>query len=227
MFDNDQMTDRPELHALRDSLAGVALPGRPPLEAIKARAHRHRGRRRPRAAGLLVTGAAAGVVLTLGLAGGLGQAPTHGTIGGSSPLSIRTPSYTLISDTGGKVTLIINPRKLFDATALQRDLARYDIPAKVTDGRFCSSNPPPAGLSKVVSMTRGGGGVRPTITFDPSAIPAGAELSFGHFRLTGYQLAEVALIDASSQSCTSTVPTSGPTQFGYMLLPPGKATSHG
>jgi hypothetical protein len=219
MFDNDQMTDSAELRELRDSLAGVALPGRPPLEAIKARGRTHRRRRLSGVAGLFVTGAAVGSALTLALAGGSSSTPVHGTTGTLTPGTIRTASFTLISDTTGNVKLTINPKKLFDAATLQSDLARFRIPAKVTAGSFCTSDPAPAGLSQVVSM---GTGKRQTITFDPSAIPAGTELSFGNFRLRFGQAAEVALIDTHSFTCTSNPSTSRSAaggQVGYYRLP--------
>jgi hypothetical protein len=134
----------------------------------------------------------------------------HSTVP-SAPGTIRTASYTLISNTTGTVTLTINQKELFDAAALQSDLARYGIPAKVTTGSFCSSNPEPAGFSQVVSgrpdrewTAQVGTGEQPTITFDPSAIPAGAELSFGNFQLaSGQQQADMALIDTSASSCSS------------------------
>jgi hypothetical protein len=107
------------------------------------------------AAGVL-TGAVAGAALTLGLTGVLG----HGTITTSAPGAIRTPSYTLVSYTTGKVALTINPKELFDAAALQSDLARDGIPAKVTAGSFCSSDPAPAGFSQVCQSNRPGGSLR-------------------------------------------------------------------
>jgi hypothetical protein len=166
--------------------------------------------RRAAVAGLFVTGAVAGTALTLGLFGVLGRAPVHGSIPASAPGAIRTPSYTLVSNTTGTVTLTINPKELFDAAALQGDLARYGIPAKVTTGSFCSSDPQPAGFLQVVSgqpdrdwTAQAGTGAQPTITFDPSAIPAGAELSFGNFQLdSGEQQADIALIDSSADSCS-------------------------
>jgi hypothetical protein len=219
MFDNDQLTASVELRELRDSLTGVALPEPPPLEAIRARGRARRRRRLSGVAGLFVTGAVAGSALTLALAGGPGHAPVHATIGTSAPLAIRTASYTLISDTSGTVKLTINPKKLFDAAALQSDLARFGIPAKVTAGRFCTSDPEPAGLSQVVSMRTGR---RQTITFDPRAIPHGTELSFGNFQLGFGQAAEVALIDTHSFTCTSNPSTNWPAdggRVGYYRLP--------
>jgi hypothetical protein len=88
----------------------------------------------------------------------------------------------------------------------------------VTSGSFCSSDPHPAGFAQVLSFSPPGpgtstpqSGVQRTITIDPSAMPAGAELSFGYFQLASGQLAgeqeaEVVLVDTSSYTCTSTPP---------------------
>ena len=200
MSDNDQMTDSAELRALRDSLSGVATSERPRLEAITARGRPRRRRRLSAVAGLSV--AAAGTALALGLTGVLGPARPPGMI--------RTASFTLVSNANGTATLTINPKELLDPAALQSDLTQYGIPAKVTSGSFCSSDPHPAGFSQVVSVdwpsnASPQSGVQPTITIDPSAMPAGAELSVGYFRLpSGEQQADVALIDTSSYTCTST-----------------------
>ena len=174
---------------------------------------RGRARRRHRVsavAGLSVAGAAAGTALALGLTGVLGPARTPGTI--------RTASFTLASNSNGTATLTINPKELLDPTALQSDLAQYGIPAKVTSGSFCSSDPHPAGFCRSCSMQPTGpgtstpqSGVQPTITIDPSAMPAGAELSVGYFQLgsgedAGEQQAGVVLIDSNSYACTSNPP---------------------
>ena len=148
MSGNDQMTDGAELRELRDSLSGVAMSERPRLETITARGRARRRRRLSAVAGLSVAGAAAGTALALGLTGVLGPARTPGTI--------RTASFTLASNSNGTATLTINPKELLDPAALQSDLAQYGIPAKVTSGSFCSSDPHPAGFSQVVSMHRRG-----------------------------------------------------------------------
>jgi hypothetical protein len=212
---NDQMTDGPELRELRDSLSGAAMPGRPRLEAITARGRAHRRRRRSAVAGLSVAGAVAGTALALGLAGVLGPARTPGTI--------RTASFTLVSHSDGTATLTLNPKELLDPAALQNDLAQDGIPAKVTSGSFCSSNPHPAGFSQVVSFHPAGpgtwtphSGVRLTITIDPAAMPAGAELSVGFFKLaSGQQQASVVLMDPDSYTCTSTPPDLNGSPNGY------------
>jgi hypothetical protein len=141
----------------------------------------------------------------------LGRDAVHGGAPSSALRAIHTPSYTLISNTSGTVTLTIHPQELFDPAALQSDLAHYGIPSMVTSGSFCSSDPTPAGFSQVVSLHPGGeftvqgpatGQV--AVTFDPSAIPAGAELSIGDFQLpSGQQQADLGLISTSSSTCTS------------------------
>ena len=164
------------------------------------------------------TAAAAGVALVLGLTGVLGHAPAHGTVRSLAPDTIRTASFTLRHNHNGTDTLTINPKELLDSAALQSDLATYGIPAKVTSGSFCSSDPAPAGFSQVVSGLPApqppvpvGSGKPPAITIDPSAMPAGTELSFGNFQLpSGEQQADSALIDTSSYTCTSTAPAPTP-----------------
>jgi len=218
MSDNDQLTESAELRQLRDSLSGIAMPGRPGLETITARGRAHRRRRLSGIAGLCVAGVAAAAALTLGLPGVLGPAPARGAG------TIRTAAFTIVSNPDGTATLTLNPKELFDPTALQNDLASDGIPAKVTVGSFCSSDPGPDGFSRVViprvpwhdadaapdpAEPLGKGA---TLTIDPAALPAGAELSFGDFKLaSGQQQASFALIDANSFTCSTTPPDpSGP-----------------
>jgi hypothetical protein len=219
MSGNDQMIDGAELRELRDSLSGVAMPERPRLEAIMARGRARRRHRLSAVAGLSVAGAAAGTALAVGLTGVLGPARTPGTI--------RTAAFTLVSNSNGTATLTINPKELLDPAALQSDLARYGIPAKVTTGSFCSSDPAPAGFSQVVSSHPAGpftatpqNGVHPTITINPAAMPAGTELSVGNFQLSsgeyaGQQQADFVLIDTSSYTCSSTPPDPNGLPAGY------------
>jgi hypothetical protein len=59
-------------------------------------------------------------------------------------------------------------------------------------------------------------GIRPAITIDSSAMPAGTELSVGYFQLSpGQQQADVVLIDTSSHACTSTRPDPNGLPDGY------------
>jgi hypothetical protein len=216
MSDNDQLTDSPELRELRDSLSGVAMPERPRLEAITARGRARRRHRLTRVTRLSVASVAAVTAAALGLSGALSPGPTLGTI--------RTASFTLVRNTNGTDKLTLNPGELLDPAQLQSDLAKYGIPAKVTTGRYCTSDPVPAGFSQVVSgpgpgTWQAGSGEQPTITIDPSAMPAGTELSIGNFRLpTGEQQADSDLIDPSSNTCSSTPPTLGPDTPGLGVL---------
>ena len=96
MSDHDQMTDDAGLRELRHSLSGVAMPGRPRLEAITARGRARRRRRLSAVAGLSVAGAAAGTALAIGLTGVLGPARTLGTI--------RTASFIPSSASEGRAS---------------------------------------------------------------------------------------------------------------------------
>ena len=168
-------------------------------------------------AGLSAAGVAgAGVALGLGLAG---PGPAHDTG------TIRTAAFTLVTNADGTATLTINPNVLLEPGTLQRDLARDGIPAMVTVGRFCSSDPAPAGFSQVVSLQKMPRaelpkpplpGTKPkhlpdrTMTINPVELPAGAELSVGNFQLANGQETFLALIDTGSYSCTSTAPAAPP-----------------
>ena len=214
---HDEMSDNEVLRAASDSLSAIPMASPPDVEAIMARGRARRRQRLSAVAGLSVAAAAAGTAMVLGLTGVLGPARTSGTI--------RTASFTLASNANGTATLTINPKELLDPAALQSDLAQDGIPAKVTSGSFCSSDPHPAGFSQVVSVNWPSNvspqsGVQPTITIDPSAMPAGAELSVGYFKLSsgeaaGEQQADVVLIDTSSYTCTSTPPDPNGPPAGY------------
>jgi hypothetical protein len=232
---HDEMSDNEVLRAAADSLSAMPMASPPDVGAIMARGRARRRRRLSAVAGLSAAAAATGTALALGLTGVLGPARTPGTI--------RTASFTLVSNANGTATLTINPKELLDPAALQSDLAQDGIPAKVTSGSFCSSDPHPAGFSQVVSVNWPSNvspqsGVQPTITIDPSAMPAGAELSVGYFQLSsgeaaGEQQADLVLIDTSSYTCTSTPPDpNGPPagygewdSFGLLYGGPGPAGS--
>lgn len=219
---DDEMSDSEVLRAASEVLSRISVADAPDVEAITSRGRALRNRRLASAAGLSMAAAAA--ALALSLTGVLGASQAK------APGSMRTMSFTLVSHHNGTATLTINPDELLDTTALQNDLQQDGIPAHVTSGSFCSSKPAPAGFWHVVSgsMTprnpyRGNvfgpagtlvnvngitkRAVAPTITFDPAAIPAGTELSFGDLasvlgthRMHGVVM---GLINANSYTCNS------------------------
>jgi hypothetical protein len=169
----------------------------------------HPGRRnRWLAAGITAAAASLVLVLGLGLSGVIGSTPAQRTS------TIRTAAFTLVNNANGTATLTIKPKVLFDPGLLQKDLAKSGIPAKVTAGRFCSSDPTPAGFSQAVSVPvqpQQQPGPHTAVTINPAAIPAGTELSFGTFQLGKGLETSAALINADSYTCTTTAPTTLPT----------------
>jgi hypothetical protein len=212
---HDEMSDHEVLRAASESLSGLPLAEPPDVQAVMARGRARRTRRLSAVAGLSVAGAAAGTALALSLTGVLGPATTSG--------ANRTAAFTLVGNVDGTATLTINPKELLDPAALQSDLAQYGIPAKVTTGSFCTSDPAPAGFSQVVSVYPPGPSTwtpqstaQPKLTIDPSAMPAGTELSVGNFQLSsGEQQADFVLIDSSSYTCSSTPPGPDSLPAGY------------
>lgn len=167
------------------------------------------------ATGITAAAASAAVVLSLGLSGAFGSSPVHATG------TIRTTAFTLTSYSNGTDTLTLNPTELLDPTALQNDFQQYGIPAVVTTGSLCTSAPAPAGFSQAVTAPTGTGegtpsGDQPTITINPSAIPAGTELSVGDFQLSSSeQQADFVLINTNSYTCSNTPPDPNGMPSGY------------
>jgi hypothetical protein len=213
---------------LRRALASAAAGYQQPEQACqRLLQHNYRpgsGHRRL-TAGITAAAAAGSVALGLGLSGGLGSSPPPGTG------TIRTAAFTITRNANGTATLTINPHVLFDPSTLQSDLAQYGIPAKVTTGSFCSSDPAPSGFSQVVTFSpafQGDSGQRhvpdPTVTINPATMPAGTELSVGAFQVSSGDDTALALIDTSSYTCTSTAPTTPPSS-GALLHWNGAAGS--
>lgn len=203
-----------ELQQMADDAARQA---RPPAAAEIIRQGDRRRRRSltcQSLGGLSAAGVVgAGVALGLGLTG---SASAHATG------TIRTAAFTLVSNANGTATLTINNNVLFEPGTLQSDLAQDGIPAIVTVGSFCSTDPAPASVSQVVSVPKTQSGEEPTVTINPRAMPAGTELSFGNFQLANGGRTILALIDTGSYTCTSTAPTPAPrgsAVFGFSRSP--------
>jgi hypothetical protein len=203
MHDNEVIT------ALREQRDKVH--SRTSVDQIISRGRTVRARRRiPGAVSGLAVVTAAAVVLGLGLSGAFGQADARGTA------TIRTAAFTLTRHANGTATLTINPRVLLQASTLQSDLQHDGIPALVTSGSFCSSDPIPAGFPQVVS---GPTGTPPTVTINPAAMPAGTELSFGNFQYSSTRSdTEIELIDTNSHTCSRALPTAPPDGQGALIL---------
>jgi hypothetical protein len=198
-------------NALRSALTRAAadIPdAEQARQRLMQRNYRPRGGRRKLAAGIAATTAAAAVVLGLGLSGVVGPAPARGTG------TIRTTAFTLVKHANGTVTLASNLNVLLEPSILQRDLRQDGITAIVTSGSFCSSDPSPAGFSRVMPGPKHSDAV----TINPAAISSGTELSFGYFQTSSLQETAMGLIYTSSHTCTSTTPTAPPSGSDVMLV---------
>jgi hypothetical protein len=212
-------------NALRSVLARAAADIQAPeqeRQRLLQRNYRPGRRRRRLAAGITATTAAAAVMAGLGLTGSFGSVPARGAgairTGAVAPArgmgTIRTAAFTLVKHANGTATLTINSGVILEPGILQRDLQQEGIPAIVETGSFCSSDPSPAGFNQVVTGQKHSG----TMTINPAAMPAGTELSFGYFRLSPGQETAMGLIDASSYTCASAVPTTPPSGSAAMVV---------
>jgi hypothetical protein len=216
MSDNDQLTNSPELQRLAGLFSGRAVPEPPPLDVIMARGRARRRHQRYSLAGLFLVVACVAAALVVGPTVAPAAGPTAAPTAGPTLGNIRTAAYTIVLNGDGTATLTIDPNEIFDPARLQSDLDQYGIPARVTVGSFCTSDPAPAGLSQVVSYQPN---EKDTITIDPTAMPAGTELSFGEFQLRmGVEMATYTLIDKDSYTCSNNPPTSSPTGGGLYSI---------
>jgi hypothetical protein len=197
-------------HELRRALAKAASGYQHPelaRQRLLQRNYRPGSSHRLLAAGLTCAAAAGAVVLGLGLSGTFGSAAAHGTgtrgsVAARGNNTIRTAAFTLTRNVDGTDTLTLNATVLSDPGTLQNDLARYGIPAKVTIGSFCFSDPAPAGFSRVVTFPPY---KWPNLAFtiNLAAMPAGTELSFGKFQLPNGQETAFGLINTNAYTCSS------------------------
>ena len=154
------------------------------------------------------------MVLGLGLSGAFGFSP-------ATPSHDPDPGLHPHHYADGMDTLTLNPTELLEPTALQNDFQQYGIPAVVTTGSLCTSDPAPGRGQAVTATGPGTGegtpsGDQPTITMNPSAIPAGTELSVGDFQLSSsQQQADFVLINTNSYTCSNTPPDPNGMPSGY------------
>jgi hypothetical protein len=171
------MNDSDVLCAVRDRLAEMPMPPRPPLEMIAARG---RASRRRWLAGLSAAGVTMGSALAIGLSAVMGTgSPAH--TGGP----VRLAAFAIVSNGNGTTTLTFNvPIGLRDPSVVRQALAQRGIPAIVTIGKFCTTH---------VQIKAPGAVSLPghSIVFNPAAMPAWLEVSIGYVR-DGFA---VALID--------------------------------
>jgi hypothetical protein len=217
MNHDEYLADSTLIEELRDSLAELPVPGRPPLTEITGRGRARRRRRLAGFTGLGVTSAAASVALALGLTGVFGVAPVRSTS------TVHTSAFTLTSYTDGTVSLRLG--QLFDPAALQQALAHAGVKALVTKGVYCSSSPPPSdpaigavlpgsdtppnGVDSIlitanfpVKPSQLAPSVDPeTISIDPTNLRPGTELFIGYFDLGHTVL--VDLIYTGHHTCSS------------------------
>jgi hypothetical protein len=156
---------------VRESVSGLHM--QTPVETILANArHKRRAQRTVLSAGAIV-GCIAIALCAIGLTA---TRPTTRTP------SAQLAAFTLSNGPAGSTSLTLRKGAQYrlDPDALRRALADHGIPALVTVGQSCDTNPEPDGLDNVVTTYRQSSGSVFT-TINPTAIPAGAELSIGYF----------------------------------------------
>jgi hypothetical protein len=189
------MNDTDVLDQVRDAFGGLHMEV--PLEAVVARGRARQRRRRG-----LVACAVGGIALAGTAVGVEGSQSPSAT---PNPATAQLAAFTVSATPGGQTALTLRkgaPYRL-DPNALRQALADHGVPALVTIGTTCDTNPEPDGLDQVVSARRDLDGAV-YLTIDPAAMPSGSELSIGYYS-TGTSF---ALIESASPThCTAHAPT--------------------
>ncbi|WP_377267748.1 hypothetical protein [Peterkaempfera sp. SMS 1(5)a] len=186
------MSEHEVLAALRDSLDDITMST--PVEVIEAEGRRRRNRRR--VAGTAGIAAAAALAIAAPTFSSPSAPPTAGNSTGG--VHIQTAAYTVDTKTDGTIVATWDKGAYFsDHAGLEQALHTAGFPVLVKVGEFCKGpnddgTLSPAGQGPGVDKVMRGSHVsngRVTLTFYPSAMPAGKQLFIGY--LNAAQLASV------------------------------------
>ena len=198
------MNEHDIMDQVRESFSGLRMDT--PVEQVWARS-RSRARRRQKLAALTAATAAtagAAVAMTLTLGAPAPARSGHPALGAPAPTasrgSVRLAAFTVTNGPGDSTTLILRRDAPLDPSALRQALAQHGIPALVTVGSFCRSNPGAAGLDQAAQPSTLADG-SDVIVINGQAMPSGTELSIGIFP----QTVRMLLIETGAPlSCIST-----------------------
>ena len=148
-----------------------------------ARSERRRSRPARRAfmgmaAGGAAMAAAIGAVIAAnGIRGG---APRRAEAG---PVHVHLADFSVDTNPGGTVTVILSQAQILDPNALRQALAHAGVPAQITPDSVCH-NPDPdrSALSQAVTLNPPGPGEASDVVITPSKLPAGSTLAIGYAR---------------------------------------------
>lgn len=250
--ENDYFDDDVLVGQLRESLSGLRVAARTPLDLIVDRGRTYQRRRRARYAGLGVTGVVASTVLALGLTGVFstaapgGSAGTNPTAAGSLSTGVfRTAAFTLIRNANGTATLSLTHSDMLDPATLQQVLDQHGIPALVKTDTYCTSSPalpdpvragvlsiqPPGTSSDHMAPVPANGGLNPAaarqLIDHTVTVINPAKIPTGaelYFGYFGGQGLFTTLITIDSHTCTSDTGSTRPPTAPASMQPAGPPT---
>jgi hypothetical protein len=131
--------------------------------------------------------------------------PSVGPHSTQQPGGLHLAAFTVRTNPGGTVTLILDQRQIFNPNALSQALANAGVPALITVGSVCYVPGPIASQPFSPPQPQPDGAILTTIT--PSEIPTGSELSIGYFHVPGGGGVHITVVpDNTHLTCTPTPP---------------------
>lgn len=186
---------------VRDGLSGVDMD-----TAVDEIFARGRVRRRRQLSGLTAAATAAGAatVMTLTI-GGPATVPSAHPSPAAGRGSAGLAAFTVTSGPGDSTTLTMRKgiQYRLNPSALRKALAEHGIPALVTVGKICSTQPGKSPELQQIARRQKLADGSVLIIIDGSKVPAGSRLSIGYFQ----ELTLMSLVkDGSPLNCTSNPP---------------------
>jgi hypothetical protein len=195
------MNEHDVMYQMRESFSELHMDT--PVEQVLARSRARRRRRLSTLTAATAATAGAAAVMGLTLGGSAPALPGHPLSSRASsvnPGSVKLAAFTLTNGPGDSTTLILSRDVPLDPTALREALAQHGIPALVTVGTFCRSNPGASGFDQVAQPSTQADG-SDVIVINGQAMPSGTELSIGYFPDTVRML---LIEEGAPLSCSST-----------------------
>jgi hypothetical protein len=199
------------VHSLDDRPALPETPGfRADMEQFLVSAARREPRRSRPTRRARIAGAAGGAALAVAIAVAVASNGTTDARGRAeaSSVHVHLVDFSVDTNPGGIVTVILSQAQMVDPDALRQALAQAGIPARITVGSVCynpvqNQNP----LLEAFALSKPGPGEASKLVITPSKMPAGSTLTIGYVMNGAFGKPLFSVLAAGAPvTCTSNPP---------------------
>jgi hypothetical protein len=188
------------------------------MEQFLVSAARRQPRRSRPTRRALVAGAAGGAALAVAIAIAVASNGTSGAPGRAvaGPVHVHLVDFSVDTNPGGTVTVILGQAQMVDPDALRQALAQAGIPARITVGKACQNVVQNRNRSlEAFALSKPGPGEASKLVITPSKLPPGSTLTIGYVMNGAVVKPFFSVLAAGAPvTCTSSPPpaSKGPDQ---------------